>query len=144
MTTDRPGCKRWLQFGIGTLLFATFCVAGFLTGYRRGFHVGQEAESRIGIYAKAYDVRDIVRLSPNGRAIGQTLVRYLQESIMPRSWQENGGPSAVAYYENNQTIVISNNQDAQDQVADALKQIRLLQRQGKASEVESILVSVGR
>jgi len=133
----------WLQFGIGTLLFVTLCVAGFFAGYRRGFYSGQEAKSRDAIYAKAYDVKDIISASPTASTAGATLTSYLEATIMPRSWAANGGPGALSYYETNHTIVISNNQEVHDQIADTLKQVRLLQQQGRAREAESILVSVG-
>jgi hypothetical protein len=135
--------RRWLQFGIGTLLFMTLCVAGFFAGYRRGFYSGQEAKSRTRVYAKAYYVKDIIDTSPTASTAAPSLMSYIEASIGPRSWNTNGGPGALSYYENNMTIVASNTQDIHDQIADTLKQIRLMQQQGKAKEVESILVSVG-
>jgi len=135
--------RRWVQFGIGTLLFATLCVAGFLAGYRRGFDSGQEAKGRTRVYAKAYYVKDIVDTSATPSLAANRLVRYIEASIVPGSWATNRGPGALTYYENNMTIVVSNIQDVHDQIADTLTQIRRMQEQGKGSEVESILVSVG-
>src|SRR5262245_41287686 len=140
MSTHR---RRWLQFGIGTLLFATLCVAGFLAGYRRGFDLGQEAKGRTRVYAKAYYVKDIVDNSPTPKLAATRLVSYIEASIVPGSWATNGGPGALSYYENNMTIVVSNIQEVHDQIADTLKQVRRMQQQGKASEVESILASAG-
>src|SRR5262245_36449543 len=139
-TTQR---RRWLQFGIGTLLFATLCVAGFFAGYRRGFYSGQEAKSRTLIYAKAYFVKDIIDTSPTVSTAGNSLVSYIEASIVPGSRNTNGGPGALSYYQENMTIVASNNQDVHEQIADTLKQIRLMQQQGKGNEVESIMASVG-
>jgi len=120
-----------------------FCVAGFFTGYRRGFDAGQEEKNRTAIRAKAYYIKDIISASPNVSTAGSALTSYLEATIMPQSWQRSGGPGALSYYETNKTIVISNNQEVHEQVADTLKQIRLLQQQGKAKEAESILVPVG-
>jgi hypothetical protein len=141
MTTAQR--RGWLQFGIGTLLFAMLCAAGFLAGYRRGFYSGQEAKSRTRIYAKAYYVKDIIDTSPIVSTAGNSLVSYIEGSIVPRSWNTNGGPGALSYYQENMTIVASNNQDVHEQIADTLTQIRLMQQQGKAKEVESIMLSVG-
>jgi len=135
--------RRWLQFGIGTLLFVMLCVAGFFAGYRRGFYSGQEAKGRTRLYAKAYYVKDIIDTSTTARTAGTRLVSYIEASIAPRSWNTNGGPGALSYYEQNTTIVVSNVQDVHNQIADALTQIRRLQQQGKAKEVDEILVSAG-
>jgi hypothetical protein len=139
---SRQRCCRWLQFGIGTLLFVTLCMAGFLGGYQHGFHSGHEAKSRTVAYNKAYYVADIIGGLPSGNAAA-SLTDYIEASIAPGSWQTNGGPGALSYYETNKTIVVSNIQDVHDQIADTLHQIRLLQQQGKAKEVESVLASVG-
>src|SRR5205809_4639502 len=107
--------RRWLQFGIGTLLFFTLCVAGFLGGYQHGFYSGHEAKSRTAVYAKAYYVADIIGALPSGSAAAASLTDYIEASIVPGSWQTNGGPGAVSYYETNKSIVVSNIQDVHDQ-----------------------------
>jgi hypothetical protein len=132
--------RRWFQFGMGTLLFITFCVAGYFGGYRRGFDHGQEAKNRVQCAAKAYYIRDIIAAS-SGTNTADALSDYIQAAIIPGSWQANGGPGSISYSDTHTTIVVYNIQDVHDQLADALVQIRRLQQQGQAKEVDSILAA---
>jgi hypothetical protein len=135
--------RIWLQFGIGTLLFFMFCTAGFLTGYRRGFNAGHEAKSQTRAYAKVYYIKDIIAASEASGGSGTALIAYLKATVIPQSWSTKGGPGEIAWYAANDSIVVSNIQDVHDQLADTLQQIRLMQQQGKAKDVDSVLLSAG-
>jgi hypothetical protein len=144
------GRQRWLQFGIGTLLFVMLCVAGFFAGYRRGFDSGNEekerarmAQARSTPYAKAYYIGDILSASTDSGTMEQILPSYIQAAVIPQSWNGAGGPGALSFYANNKSLVVSNIQDVHDQLADTLEQIRRMQQQGKAQEIESALASAG-
>jgi hypothetical protein len=127
------------------------CVAGFFAGYRRGLDSGNEekeraraAQARATPYAKAYYIGDILSSSTDSGTMQVILPSYIQAAVIPQSWSSAGGPGALSCCANNKSLVISNIQDAHEGVADTLQQIRIMQQQGKAQEIESVLASAAQ
>jgi hypothetical protein len=119
-----------MQFGLGTLLFGTFCIAGLLGGYVRGYSAGETQRYSNGFYARVYYVDDLIQDAPTDSIKAQEttslrLVAHLIETtVSPRTWSCRGGKGTVAPFESNGAIVVHAHKDVQDQVADLLEQLR--------------------
>ncbi len=133
MRENRESRRRWLQFGVGTLLFLTLCLSGLLSGYQVGYRWGQRSRDREEIIeVRIYDVADLVLSGePDGNgatADYQTLIDLIQSTVEPAMWDTVGGPGRAAPFETNLSIVISQTPIIHDEITDLLAHIRRLQK----------------
>jgi len=54
----------------------------------------------------------------------QSLISLITDTVSPNSWDGVGGPGAIAQFEGNLSLVISNTQEVHDEIADLLEQLR--------------------
>lgn len=142
MTAIASPRRRWLQFGIGSLLFVMFLASGFLAGFRWGYGEGHQRRIQGGLYTKVYYVNDIVWRPPNDEVYADSLLRYIEATCSPTTWGKRGGHGSASYFSTNQAIVVSHSQDIHNHIADILKQCRRLKSQGMNKELDAILDSV--
>ncbi|MCA9215874.1 MAG: hypothetical protein KDB27_22565 [Planctomycetales bacterium] len=64
---NRNRGRSRLRFSIALLLFVMACVGGWFSGYRSGYDAGDNAWNYKGIYAKTYDVHDLVKPMKNSQ-----------------------------------------------------------------------------
>lgn len=83
---------------------------------------------------------------PGGRGGGsfadfQSLIDLIQTTVVPDTWEALGGPSTMAPYPQNLSLVISTTSDVHDQIADLLESLRRLQNLQITIEVRFITLS---
>jgi|GEM_PF-3240661 len=92
-------------------------------------------------YVTSYLVSDLVvplrkpRFSKSGALVRvenakpdfETLIDLITNSILPSTWEEVGGAGKIQAFAGNLSLVISQTQDAHDEIADLLMQLRALQ-----------------
>ena len=129
--------RKWWQFGVGTLLFMTFCSAGGLGGYRAGLSIGRREgfanareEDRLRtIDIKAISVQSLLDepgIDSEKRA--QRIITLITTTIAPESWVDVGGPHSAHYFASKQCIDIVATGAVHDQVTDLLEQLRRLDK----------------
>ena len=86
--------------------------------------------------------------SPMGGAGGggsfadfQSLIDLIQTTVVPDTWEALGGPSTMAPYPQNLSLVISTTSDVHDQISDLLDSLRALQNLQITIEVRFITLS---
>jgi len=86
--------------------------------------------------------------SPMGGAAGggafadfQSLIDLIQTTVVPDTWEALGGPSTMAPYPQNLSLVISTTSDVHDQISDLLDSLRALQNLQITIEVRFITLS---
>jgi general secretion pathway protein D len=86
--------------------------------------------------------------SPMGGAAGggafadfQSLIDLIQTTVVPDTWEALGGPSTMAPYPQNLSLVISTTSDVHDQISDLLESLRALQNLQITIEVRFITLS---
>ena len=121
------------QFSLRTILWMMVVVAAAISAYRSGYIAGLvEAENRrksVGTYAKAYNVADLVAFDPTATSeldYAYALIQDLRRDVLPKSWNEQGGPATLAAYANNKVIVVSHDQNGHDNIAEYLQRRRNL------------------
>src|SRR5688572_10582975 len=137
MVASKPSQRAWFQFGLGSLLFFTFCVAGFLGGYRGGWQAGQEAKDRSSRTMTIYAVNNILETSGDSQC-GAMLVRYIKHSIAPGTWDPGSNANSIQFDSTKGAIIVAGTRDVHHQVSDFLDQCCRLQDQGDASDLDSI------
>ncbi len=70
-----------------------------------------------------------------------SLIELVTATIAPESWDEVGGPGAVAPFQGNLSLVISQTQEIHEQIADLLEQLRRLQDLQVTIEVRFITIN---
>ena len=71
----------------------------------------------------------------------QSLIDLIQTTVVPDTWEALGGPSTMAPYPQNLSLVISTTSDVHDQIADLLESLRALQNLQITIEVRFITLS---
>ena len=71
----------------------------------------------------------------------QSLIDLIQTTVVPDTWEALGGPSTMAPYPQNLSLVISTTSDVHDQIADLLESLRRLQNLQITIEVRFITLS---
>ncbi len=82
----------------------------------------------------------------NGRGGGafadfDSLIQLIQTTVVPDTWEALGGPSTMAPYPQNLSLVISTTSDVHDQISDLLESLRRLQNLQITIEVRFITLS---
>ena len=54
---------------------------------------------------------------------GEDLAELIQQTIVPSSWDVNGGPGSIYYWQPGRALVISASGEVHDQIADVLEQL---------------------
>ena len=71
----------------------------------------------------------------------QSLIDLIQTTVVPDTWEALGGPSTMAEYAQNLSLVISTTSDVHDQISDLLESLRALQNLQITIEVRFITLS---
>jgi general secretion pathway protein D len=71
----------------------------------------------------------------------QSLIDLIQTTVVPDTWEALGGPSTMAPYPQNLSLVISTTSDVHDQIADLLESLRRLQNLQITIEVRFITLA---
>lgn len=71
----------------------------------------------------------------------QSLIDLIQTTVVPDTWEALGGPSTMAPYPQNLSLVISTTSDVHDQISDLLESLRALQNLQITIEVRFITLS---
>ncbi|WP_235934773.1 general secretion pathway protein GspD [Candidatus Laterigemmans baculatus] len=85
-------------------------------------------------------------MGKNGRGAGaiadfDSLMELIETTIEPDTWEALGGPSTMAPYQANLSLVISTTTDVHEQIADLLESLRRLQNLQVTIEVRFITLS---
>lgn len=72
--------RRWRQINIRAVLFLTLIAATFAAGYRSGHAQSDEYQF-------------------------QELIRLIEETVVPDTWEALGGPSTMAPFPHNQNLI---------------------------------------
>ncbi len=105
------------------------------------FWLEQSAE-KPRLVRRHYHVGDLVSVTAPGKKKGKCttstpdkavrrLIRIIERTIAPQSWDRNGGEGAIAYFPLGQTLVVSNDLVTQEQIADLLSTLRRNQRRAE-------------
>ena len=70
-----------------------------------------------------------------------SLIELIQQTVVPDTWEALGGPSTMAPYQQNLSLVISTTSDVHDQISDLLESLRALQNLQITIEVRFITLS---
>ncbi|MEX2120396.1 MAG: hypothetical protein WD847_12440 [Pirellulales bacterium] len=108
-TRARRGGWRWLRFGLATLLFGVLCASGFLAGYRRGYDAGREKRQHGTYLAEVYHVVDLLDAQAGPTPDFAPLIKVIQDTVDPTSWDGVGGPGRIQAFSDNQSIVVYQN-----------------------------------
>ncbi len=71
----------------------------------------------------------------------QSLIDLIQTTVVPDTWEALGGPSTMAPYPQNLSLVISTTSDVHDQITDLLESLRRLQNLQITIEVRFITLA---
>ncbi len=71
----------------------------------------------------------------------QSLIDLIQTTVVPDTWEALGGPSTMAPYPQNLSLVISTTSDVHDQISDLLESLRRLQNLQITIEVRFITLA---
>jgi hypothetical protein len=122
---------RLFRFSLGTLLFVTLCVCGYLGGYRKGFDDGKDRRRATTVVLMTYPVPDLIIPidEPDTPAARQDamdrLIDLIVSAVEHKSWMENGtGEGEIQPFMGNNSLVISQTGRVHDQIADLLQQLR--------------------
>lgn len=116
---------KW-QFGLGAMLFAIFCIAGYFAGYRYGGETRDRQISASTISLVNYDVREFLD-GKSPQTIDAQLSQIcdlLIETIEPDSWQSD--ERAIIPYPANSSIVVRQTGSCHAAIANLFEQLRTL------------------
>jgi len=124
--------RRFGQFRLRTLLWLMLCIVIGLGAYRAGFengyadHLNQRQE--VGkTFAASYDVSDVIPCQKTNTAVivdFDSLIRDVTESVLPNTWEKNGGEASVAEFATNLSLVVNHDKDGHERVAAYLEEMR--------------------
>ena len=123
---------RLFRFSLGTLLFVTLCVCGYLGGYRKGFDDGKDDRRAKTVVLISYPVPDLIipRDAPDTPAARRDAMDQLIDLIVTTvehdSWLENSPTveGEIQPFMANNSLVIAQTGRVHDQIADLLEQLR--------------------
>lgn len=132
--------RRWLQFGIATLLLLMLFIAGLFSGYRTGYQAGYEAgqqqREQETLVNKVYAVGDLLLQSdkdPANKGVAtrdgspadfDSMIDMITSTIEPSTWDTVGGPGSIVPYENNFSLVVSQTPSVHEKIVDLFTQLR--------------------
>ncbi|MBC7853787.1 MAG: hypothetical protein IAF94_10155 [Pirellulaceae bacterium] len=124
--------RRYWQFSVRTLLWLMLCIAIGFGAYRTGFengysdHLNQRQE--VGkTFAASYDVSDVIPCRKTNTAVivdFDPLINDVTKSVLPNTWEKNGGEASVAEFATNLSLVVSHDKDGHERVAVYLEELR--------------------
>jgi type II secretory pathway component GspD/PulD (secretin) len=79
--------------------------------------------------------------SESGQPLYELLIRLITQTIAPDSWSGEGGKGTIQYYPLGLALVVNQTRDVQEEIADLLQALRLLQKLEVAIEVRLVSVS---
>jgi hypothetical protein len=136
--------RPWLQFSLRSLMWIILCIGIGITAYRGGFDAGEkhgfqrgEAETSFkqsgpSWVQRVYPVTDIVGSSSDSRqsqSAGDLLVKNIEQSVVPGSWDTVGGSGWIQYSNTSRELVINHDPAVHKQIEQYLKQQRAKSRQ---------------
>ncbi len=123
--------RRFFRFSLFTLMLVFTCVAGYFSGWRWGAQQRQQDNYDNSVFAKVYNVADLVTIDPSSIGISRAdfdpLLELIVSTIEHSSWKENStGVGEIQPFPSNLSIVVSNSGKAHDGIAELLQQLRHL------------------
>ena len=118
---------RW-QFGLGAMLFATLCIAGYFAGYRYGGETKDKQIAASTVFVVNYDVREFLedkRARPIDTQLSQ-ICELLVKTIEPDSWQSD--ERDIMPYPANSSIVVRQTGSCHAAIAKLFEQMRTLKK----------------
>lgn len=82
------------------------------------------AEQNAKVYPVVYGLDDLPVWSKDGHFDYKLICMLIHSSISPKSWEAQGGPSTMAPYPQNFSLVVSTTSDNHDALSALLKQLR--------------------
>ena len=84
----------------------------------------ENVEEDTQVYPKVYRLQDLPVWSKDGTFNPALTMSLIQSAISPESWEAKGGPSTMAPYPQNASLVISTSSKNHDAITALLKQFR--------------------
>ena len=132
--------RAWWQFSLQSVLWLTLAIAVGLAAHRRGYEAGYGSGFGAGVndglnrrravsfsYVKNHHVMDLVQNSLSAEAtesFGNRLVAEIRSKVLPATWLEARGQAFIQYYDDQQVVAVSHDEDGQQRVAEFLSQRR--------------------
>ena len=121
---------RKMQFGIGTVLILTACMAGYLSAYRFGIDELMAANQQ-KISTRSYDVSDFLSgVSSKAEAELVELQRLILATAGADTWHQ--GTLGIQPYHANRSLVITQTGAVHDKVQQLLADLRSHLKQAKS------------
>ncbi|WP_442506270.1 hypothetical protein SH528x_005104 [Novipirellula sp. SH528] len=84
----------------------------------------EQVEEDTRVYPKVYRLQDLPVWTKDGMFSPSLVMSLIQSTISPESWEAKGGPSTMAPYPQNASLVISTSSENHDAVIALLEQFR--------------------
>src|SRR6185503_9226113 len=109
--------------------------------------VTTQAEADQNLRIRLYPVGDLVicgsEKDDSGRRCDfDSLIDVLQSTVIPNSWDDVGGPGSISPYEGGLALVISQNEEAHNQIEAILSKLRDVTKSQHASTSSKLLLRV--
>lgn len=126
-TADRRGPR--FRFGLRSLLLLIFifaCVVGaFQAGKRIGHRDGVVAGRNSVTHEAIYQAADLLDVSTPGKKAKSRKALFNDiTAIAPDSWEANGGPGAIHFFDTNLSFVVSHRPDVHSAIERYLRERR--------------------
>ncbi len=76
------------------------------------------------VYPVNYRIGDLALYTKDGSFNPVVMIHFIENSIAPETWEARGGPSTMAPYPQNNSLVISTTSANHDALAEALSKLR--------------------
>lgn len=126
--------RRLPQFTLSTILFASCCLAGYLTGLRQGFYATRDELRQYSHYTHLYAVSDLV-VVPGNHDDPDSLLDLIETTVSPLTWQEPD--NSLAYFADAQTLCVRQTGLVHDEVAALLDRLRSLKQRYPSISADS-------
>ena len=121
--------KITIRFSMAALLMLMAVAAGYFGGFRWGADDSARQRRSQEFYHQVYYIPDLI--DEDAASFDQTakeLTELITSTVSFETWSVNGeGKGEIRPYPNNQSLVVSANQDTHEQLEDLLKQLRSIQ-----------------
>ena len=116
--------RKWLQFSVRTFVILSLA-AGVGLGWlgMRIKHQRDEAREWRRIYTRVYNVAELVMPPADGDppVSFDALITEIESTIAPDSWESAGGRGAIAPFETNLSLVVSQKEEVHHELATFLE-----------------------
>lgn len=141
--------RPWFQFSLRTMLWIFLSIALGMAAYRRGLAVGEQMGFQKGEEAwllkepnsnwvqRVYRVTDLLESATNTQDLqlsADQLVSNIQFTVLPSSWDTNGGGGTIAFFRTSGDLVINQHPIAHTRIENYLNQRRIRSEKSLAKE----------